>query len=223
MTLQGNFLDYIFVFLGGAIISFTPCVYPLLPITVGYIGARSTGSKLRGFLLSLIYVTGIAITYSILGLIAALTGKLFGQIAAHPISHFIAGGIFIFFGLVLLDVFNLSVPRVPLQNKIKVKGFLSVFLLGLVSGLVVGPCTAPALGAILVHIGSRQNIIYGMSLMFAFAYGVGTVLILAGTFSGILINLPKSGSWLIKVKKACGIILILAGVYFLIKARSLML
>ena len=223
MILQGNFLDYIFVFLGGVVMSFTPCVYPLLPVTVGYIGARSSGSKLRGFILSVIYVTGVAITYSVLGLIAALTGRLFGLIAVHPISHIIAGIVFIIFGIALLDVFNISLPEVSLQNRIKLTGFFSVFILGLVSGLVVGPCTAPALGAILIYIGSRQNIIYGMSLMFTFAYGVGTVLILAGTFSGLLVNLPKSGPWLVKIKKVCGLILILAGGYFLIKARSSML
>lgn len=223
MILQGNFLDYIFVFLGGVVMSFTPCVYPLLPVTVGYIGARSSGSKLRGFILSVIYVTGVAITYSVLGLIAALTGRLFGLIAVHPISHIIAGIVFIIFGIALLDVFNISLPEVSLQNRIKLSGFFSVFILGLVSGLVVGPCTAPALGAILIYIGSRQNIIYGMSLMFTFAYGVGTVLILAGTFSGLLVNLPKSGPWLVKIKKVCGLILILAGGYFLIKARSSML
>jgi len=223
MILHGNFLDYILVFFGGVVISFTPCVYPLLPVVIGYIGARSTGSKLRGFILSIIYVTGVAITYSVLGLIAALTGRLFGQIAVHPVSNLIAGNIFIFFGLAFLDVFKIFTPRVSLQEKVKVKGFLSVFILGLVSGLVVGPCTAPALGAVLVHIGSRQNIIYGMSLMFTFAYGAGTVLILAGTFSGLLVNLPKSGSWLTGVKKVCGVILILAGEYFLIKAGSLML
>lgn len=223
MILQGNYLDYIFVFLGGVVMSFTPCVYPLLPVTVGYIGARSSGSKLRGFILSVIYVTGVAITYSVLGLIAALTGRLFGLIAVHPISHIIAGIVFIIFGIALLDVFNISLPEVSLQNRIKLSGFFSVFILGLVSGLVVGPCTAPALGAILIYIGSRQNIIYGMSLMFTFAYGVGTVLILAGTFSGLLVNLPKSGPWLVKIKKVCGLILILAGGYFLIKARSSML
>jgi len=223
MILQGSPLDYIFVFLGGVLISFTPCVYPLAPITVGYIGARSAGSKIKGFILSLIYVFGIAITYSVLGLIAALTGRLFGQIAVHPISHLIAGIIFIIFGMALLDVFNIFTPKVSLQNKIKLKGILSVLILGLVSGLVIGPCTAPALGAILVYIGSRQNIIYGITLMFTFAYGLGAVLILAGTFSGLLVNLPRSGPWLVRIKRVCGVILILAGGYFLIKARGLML
>ena len=222
MILQGNFFDYIIVFFGGVLISFSPCVYPLMPITIGYIGARSIGSKTKGCILSLIYVLGIAITYSILGLIAALTGRLFGQIAAHPISHIVSGIIFIIFGISLLGVFNIPLPNASLQDKIKPKGFFSILILGLVSGLVISPCTAPILGSILLYIGTRQNIIYGMSLMFTFAYGVGAVLILAGTFSAVLINLPKSGLWLRKIKKVCGLILILAGIYFLMKIRSLM-
>jgi thiol:disulfide interchange protein DsbD len=220
MTLLVNLGDYIKAFLGGLLVSFTPCVYPLVPVVLGVIGAHSTESRLHGFFLSAIYVTGLAVTYSVLGLSAALSGRLFGEIATHPLSYLFTGIIFIAFGLAFLDMFHISLPISSLQVKIKPKGFLSVFFLGLVSGLVVGPCTAPALGAILVYISTRQNIIYGITLMFTFAYGLGTILILAGTFSAVLINLPKSGQWLIRIKQVCGIILILSGIYFFIKIRS---
>ena len=107
MSLAGNPLDFLIVFLGGVLVSFTPCVYPLIPVTVGYIGASARGSHLKGLLFSMIYALGIAVTYSALGLIASLTGKLFGQIAGTPWPYFIVANACIFFGLVLLDVFSI--------------------------------------------------------------------------------------------------------------------
>ncbi len=222
MILQGNFLDYIIVFGGGVLISFSPCAYPLLPVSIGYIGARSSDSKIKGFILSLVYVSGIAITYSVLGLIAALTGKLFGRIATHPISNLVVGIVFIIFGLTLLELFNLSPPQISVKKSGR-KGLLSVFVFGLISGLAIGPCVAPALGAILTYIASKGNVFYGASLLLVFAYGMGLLLIVAGTFSGFLLSLPKPGRWLILVKKIGGIILIVAGVFFLLKAGRIIL
>jgi len=222
MNLVGNPLDFLFVFGAGVLISFTPCVYPLLPITISYIGAQARGSKLKGFLLSVIYALGVATTYSILGAIASLTGSVFGQIAGTPWPYFIVANICIFFGLALLDVISLPLPAFA-TKKIEAKSLMSVFLLGLTSGLVVGPCTAPALGTILVYVGTKQNLIYSILLLFCFAYGMCTVLILAGSFSSILVNLPKSGAWLNRIKKISGIILIGMGEYFLIQTGRYML
>ncbi|MFH1655959.1 MAG: cytochrome c biogenesis protein CcdA [Candidatus Omnitrophota bacterium] len=222
MILQGNFIDYIVVFGGGVLVSFSPCAYPLLPVTIGYIGIKGAKTKLKGFLLSLVYVSGIAITYSVLGLIAALTGSLFGVISSHPLSYLIVGIIFILFGFSLMEILKIPFPSVSIK-KPEGKGFLSVFVLGLISGLVIGPCIAPALGAILVYIASKGNILYGASLLFTFAYGMGLLLILAGTFSGFFLSLPKAGNWLLKVRKISGLILIIVGVYFILKAGRIIL
>jgi len=223
MNLQGNPLAFIGAFLGGVLVSFSPCVYPLVPITLGFIGVKAGSSRLRGLILSLIYVLGLAITYSILGLIASLTGRLFGQISSHPISFFIIGNACIIAGLSFFDIINISFRGVRLQNKIKMRGdFFSVFLLGLASGLVAGPCTAPALGTILLYVASKQNIFYGASLLFVFAYGMGFLLILVGTFSAVFANLSGSRIWLARLKKLSGFILLGIGEYFLIKAGSLM-
>ncbi len=208
--------EFLLAFGAGVLVSFSPCVYPLLPITVGYIGAGAQKNRLHAFFNSLIYVLGIAITYSILGVFASLTGKLFGQISSHPISFFIIGNICILFGLSMLGLFELHVPDFFLNRMKKNKSKLSVFLLGVASGLVVGPCTAPVLGTILVYVATKQNLFYGIFLLFSFAYGMGTLLILAGTFSGFLMSLPKSGKWMYTIEKIGGILLILAGEYFLI-------
>lgn len=222
MISGGSPLEILLAFGAGVLVSFSPCVYPLLPITIGYIGASSQKDKFHAFLLSLIYVLGMSITYCILGVFASLTGKIFGQISSSPISFFIIGNICILFGLSMLGVFEVHIPA-PLLNKIKSpKSKFSVFLLGLISGLIVGPCTAPVLGTILVFVATKQNLFYGVALLFSFAYGMGALLILAGTFSGILVNMPKSGKWMYTIEKIGGILLILAGEYFLINmGRSL--
>lgn len=222
MNLQGSSISFIGAFLGGVLVSFSPCVYPLVPITLGFIGVKAGASRIKGLILSLVYVLGLAITYSILGLIASLTGRLFGQISSHPISFLIIGNACIIAGLSFFDIINISFTGIRLQNKIKGGGIFSVFLLGLASGLVAGPCTAPALGTILVYVCAKQNIIYGASLLFVFAYGMGSLLILVGTFSAIFINLSRSGIWLTRVKKVSGFILLGIGEYFLIKAGRLM-
>jgi len=204
-------------------VSFSPCVYPLIPVTLGFIGVKAGSSRLRGLILSLIYVLGLAVTYSILGLIASLTGRLFGQISSHPISFLIIGNVCIISGLSFFDIINISFKGLRLQNKIKMRGgFFPAFLLGMASGLVAGPCTAPALGTILLYVSTKQNIFYAAGLLFVFAYGMGFLLILAGTFSAIFVNLSRSEIWLERLKKLSGFILLGIGEYFLIKAGSLM-
>lgn len=222
MNLVDNPLGLLIAYGAGIVVSFTPCVYPLLPITIGYVGAAAGGSRLKGFIITSVYALGIAVTYALLGGFAALTGKVFGEIAGSPWPYFIVANVCMFLGLVFLDVFTLPFGALNLK-RVQPKGLISTFVFGMLSGLVVGPCTAPALGTILVYVSTKQNIFYGMLLLFCFAYGVCTTLVLAGTFSSILANLPKSGLWLEKVKKLCGLILLGMGEYFLIQAGKMLL
>jgi len=209
-------VEFLGAFGAGVLVSFSPCVYPLLPITIGYIGAGAQKNRFHAFVNSLVYVLGMAITYSALGIFASLTGKLFGEISAHPASFFIIGNICILFGLSMLGLFELHLPDFFLNRMKKHKTKFSVFLLGVTSGLVVGPCTAPVLGTILVYVATKQNLFYGVFLLFSFAYGLGALLILAGTFSGLLMGLPKAGRWMYTIEKIGGVLLLLAGEYFLI-------
>jgi thiol:disulfide interchange protein DsbD len=215
MNLQGNQLDYLVAFLGGLLVSFSPCVYPLVPVTISFIGINPSTKKLAGFTLSLVYVTGIALVYAILGLLAALSGTIFGQISVHPATRIITGIIFIFFGLSLWEIFPLRTMVVTHGISINKSGLGKVFLLGLSSGLVISPCTSPVLGSILMFVASRKNLFYGTTLLLIFAYGMGFILILAGTFSAILSTLPKSGAWMKKLKILSGLILMGVGVYFI--------
>jgi len=213
MNLSGSPIDYILAFSGGVLVSLTPCVYPIIPVTVFYISAKSGSSKIRSFILSLIFVTGLAITYSILGLIASVGGMFFGRISSHPITQIAVGVIIVLFGLnMLLDLFSFSWHGPKVDTR---KGYFSTLLLGLSTGLIVSPCLTPALASILAYLATKKNVIYGMSLLMAFAYGMGLILILAGTFSSILVNLPKSGKWMVYIKRIGSSVVIIFGLYFI--------
>lgn len=215
MNLQGIPFDYLIAFFGGLMVSFSPCVYPLVPVTVSFIGIDSSVKKFRGFVLSTIYVTGIALVYAALGLLASLTGSLFGKISVHPLTRLIAGIIFIFFGLSLWGIFPLRTLGYRPRFLINRTGPWKIFFLGLTSGLVISPCVSPALGSILLLVASRKNLFYGTTLLLTFAYGMGIILILSGTFSSILLSLPKSGAWMDRIKNFSGLILLGVGLYFL--------
>jgi len=214
MNLSADNLNFLLAFLGGIGVSLTPCVFPLIPITVSYIGIKSEGSRRRGFVLSLIYVTGIAVTYSILGMLASLAGIFFGSISSHPVTYIFVGAAVIFFGLSMLDLFAISLPMIKLRSISGKKGYISAFFLGISSGLIVGPCLTPVLASILSYLATKKNILYGMSLLISFAYGMGVILILAGTFSSFMLSLPKSGKWMVYIKKAGAVVLLCAGAYF---------
>ncbi len=215
-------MAFVAAFAGGLIASLTPCIYPMIPITVGYIGSSNIGgSRRRAFLLAVVYVIGIAVTYAAMGVFAALSGRLFGEFNSSPWSFLLVGNIILLLGLSMLDVFSLPI-FVPKESG-KKAGLIPTFILGLSSGLVAGPCTAPVLGVLLAYVASTGNAILGASLLFVFAFGMGILLILVGTFSGLMASMPKSGNWMVTIKKGLGWIMILLAEYFLIQAGKLFL
>jgi cytochrome c-type biogenesis protein len=218
MQLSGSPLDFVFAFFGGLLASFTPCVYPLIPISVGYIVGNAQNSRSKGFLLSLFYVTGIAITYSSLGILAVLTGRIFGEFSLNPVINLISGILILIFGLSMFDLFHFNFTlnlKLPLHRK---RSYFLALLLGLVSGLMISPCLTPVLGAILSYVSTTKNIFYGGFLLFSFSYGMGLIFILIGTFGVTLTGLPKPGRWMDVIKKVCATIIVLAGVYFIFTA-----
>ncbi len=224
--LEGSaFLALPIAFGAGVLISFTPCVYPMIPIIIGYIGGKGEESKSKNFFLSLFYVIGMAITYAGLGVFAALSGKLFGQIQTNPIAHIIVANIIILFGLSLLGVFTLPLPSFLSGGSTGQgeKGLLGALGMGLLSGFVAAPCTAAVLGVLLAYVATKQNLMLGVALLFSFARGVGVLLLLVGTFTGIIRSLPKAGPWMERIEKFFGWAMIVLGEYFLIQAGRLLI
>ncbi len=217
---QSLLLAYGAAYLAGVLVSFTPCIYPVIPITAAVIVGQGDVSAARGFVLSLFFVLGLALTYTALGVFAALTGKLFGTIQTSPLTLGVLGGLFILMGLAMLDVFQLSLERYAPRGLTggNRKGVFGSFMIGVTSGFILGPCTAPVLAVILGVVAARQSVFFGGSLLFVFSLGVGSLLVLVGTFAGILASLPKSGAWMTGVKKLSGIVMLAAGAYFLYSA-----
>jgi cytochrome c-type biogenesis protein len=212
------FLSIVASFIAGLLTSFTPCVYPLIPITAAVISANNLGqkSKLKILYSNLFYIAGIAIVYTTLGIFAALTGKLFGQISTSFVFNFIIGFIMIFFGLNMFGLFTINLP-IFFRNKIQSDrhSYLGLFLVGISAGFIFAPCTAPALGVLLAFISSTRNVLVGGLSMLFFSIGLTTLLVLVGTFSGFVSMLPKSGKWMVAIKKGLGIIMIGLGLYYI--------
>ena len=206
--------------LAGVATSFTPCVYPIIPITVTYIGARGSISRVHSFTLASLYALGLAIMYAALGMVAALTGQIFGMLTQSPYVYLVVGNIILFFGLNMLGLFSVPIPRFLAGGTASTerKGFLGAFLLGVTSGWVVGPCTAPVLATILTYVSTQKNVVLGGTMLFSFAIGMCLLIVVAGTFSGFLTSLPKSGAWMEKIKKGFGWLMIGLGEYFIVRA-----
>ncbi len=214
---QGSWMAFLIVFLGGLLTSLTPCVYPMIPITIAVIGSQATGGKFRGFILSLFYVLGISITFTSLGILAAKTGSLFGVYAQHPVVLVIISLIFLTMGLSMLGLFVIQMPSslsTKLQGKKRV-GFFGALLTGIVAGLIVSPCISPLLVVILTWVAKTGSVLLGAGLLFTFSLGLGVLFILIGTFSGVLKNLPKSGGWMEFIERALGTLLMVLAIFFI--------
>jgi len=220
---KGLFLSLVFMFFAGVGLSFTPCVYPMIPITVAVIGGRATDKQsgerkpLESFFLSLIYVLGISIVYAALGVGAASTGALFGAALQSPWVIGFVVAVFVGLAMSMFGVYYLRVPSFisdRLGSKAG-KGFVGVFLMGLISGIVASPCIGPVLASLLVYIASTGNKFLGFWMLFVFAWGLGVILIVLGTFSGAVKSLPKSGVWMQTVERMFGLLLIGAALYYL--------
>jgi thioredoxin:protein disulfide reductase len=213
---KGLFLTFILVFLGGLALNLTPCIYPLIPITISYFGGQSQGKKGSVVAHAVLYVVGMAMTYSILGVIAAFTGSLFGAALQYPP---VLIGIALVMVLLALSMFNVYELRVPVfLNKFaggSQKGFFGTFFMGLTCGIIAAPCIGPFVLGLLTYVGDRGNVLLGFSLFFVLALGLGVPFLFLGIFSGSLKRIPRSGAWMVWVRTIFGFILIAMAIYFL--------
>ncbi len=208
-------LVLIIAFLGGLASSLTPCVYPMIPITIAVIGARGAGNKAKAFSLSLVYVLGIATLYSSLGVIAAATGGVLGGVFSNPIVVIGLVVLFVVLALGMFGVYNFALPA-SMNTKLSQaggSGYLGVFIIGLAAGIVASPCTGPVVGYALIMIASGDlSIFQGFLVMFVYSMGLGVLFLIIGTFSA---SIPQAGAWMSHVKNSFGLMMFVAAFYFL--------
>lgn len=188
----------------GFISALTPCVFPMVPITVAIFGATESPSRMRGAALSATFVLGIACLFTPLGIGAALSGKLMGSALSNPWVVGVLAIVFLALSSSMFGAFEMALPS-SLNNKLSSVGgvgFKGAFILGLVMGLVAAPCTGPFMTGMVTWIATTKNVGLGAICMFSFALGLGILFFIAGTFA---VNLPKGGAWMMGIKWASGV------------------
>ena len=209
----------------GFLLLLTPCVYPLIPVTVSLVGATAGRSKLDGFVRSMVYVFGISVTYSVAGVAAAAGGRQFGAWLQQPAVYAALAAFFVLLAVAMLGAYTIDLSSQRLQRlQVRLQGkggLLGVWVVGLLSGTAATACIAPVIVSLLLYVGQRGSLMLGFLLFFAMAWGMGTPLVVLGTFTGLAQSLPRSGEWLNTVKRAFGLALLGVAVYYVGKSRLL--
>lgn len=207
------------VFLAGLALNLTPCVYPIIPITIGFFVNQSASKLSRTFAMASMYVIGMAITYSALGVAAAKSGGLFGAALQSPIVLIALAAIMIALSLSMFGVYEFKLPesvnRLANSSTQSTSGVFGAFVMGLTMGIVAAPCIGPFVLGLLVHVGTKGSAAYGFMLFFVLALGLGLPYLILGTFSGALKTMPRSGLWMVTIRKVFGLVLIGMALYFL--------
>jgi thiol:disulfide interchange protein DsbD len=213
---RGVILSLFIIFLGGLGLNLTPCIYPLIPITVGFFVAQGAGSPRWVFVLSLFYVLGMAITYSILGTIAALTGSLFGSALQNPLVLILIAFVLVGLSLSMFGIYEIRLPtfltRIAGKSS---QGIFGALLMGLTVGILAAPCIGPFIIGLLSYVGQKGDPVLGFWTFFVLALGMGTPFVFLGILSGSLNRLPRSGEWMVWVKRIFGFVMLGMAVYFL--------
>ncbi len=211
----GIFLTFFIIFFGGLALNLTPCVYPLIPITISFFGGQDS-SKGRTFWMALAYVLGIAVTYSILGVVAALGGGLFGALLTNPIVLIGIAAILVGLSLSMFGVYEFRLPTGLMTAASQSKaGIFGSFFMGLTLGIVAAPCVGPFVIGLLTYVAAQQSVILGFSMFFTLAMGLGLPYLFLAMYSSKLSSLPRSGTWMIGVRVIFGLVLIAMAIYFI--------
>lgn len=210
------------LFGAGVLTSLTPCVYPMIPITASVITgtARRDQGKGRTVALTLTYVVGLATLYAFLGMLAGLTGTLFGTVSANPWALVAIGNLLLLFALAMLDVLPVPVPRRLLAwaNEREGGSYGAVFLLGATSGIVAAPCGAPAFAVVLTWVAATGAGLMGFVYLFVFSLGMTALLVAVGISAGTLALLPQSGKWMVWAKRFAAIVMVVMAQYYFVQA-----
>jgi cytochrome c-type biogenesis protein len=223
------------LFAGGVLTSLNPCIYPMIPITAAIVGGNELGvgsselggaRRKRAVALTLTYVIGLASVYSALGVFAGLTGTLFGAISTNPWLFFAMANLLVLSALMMFDVLPVPVPQWAIERATRAGTagrFGGAFLMGAVSGLVAAPCGAPVMAAVLTWVSSTKSAALGFVYLLSFSLGMCALLVIVGLSSGALARLPRSGTWMVWVKRGFGIVMLAVAEYYLIKMGQVLI
>ncbi len=204
------------IFAGGIALNLTPCIYPLIPITVSYFGGGRAESQQKLIIHGACYIGGLAITNSVLGVIAALTGGMFGSLLQHPLVLALVAVVLIFFATSLFGLWEIRLPYALSQAASKTyTGYMGSLFMGLTLGVVASACIGPFILGLLTWVATLGNLWIGFLIFFTLSLGLGLPLFFLALFSGQLSNLPRSGEWMLWVKKLLGWILVGMAAYFI--------
>jgi thiol:disulfide interchange protein DsbD len=210
------------LFLAGLATSLTPCIYPMIPITASLLGGSAAAGRSRGrtALLTACYVIGLALVYATLGLLAGLTGTLFGTVSSNRWAYFAFGNLLLLAALAMLDVLPVAAPRrvVTWAGQLGGGSPGAALLLGATSGLVAAPCGAPAFAAVLTWVAASRSAVWGFAYLFVFSLGMTALLVVVGLTSGRLAALPRSGRWMVWIKRAGAVIMLAMSQYYFVRA-----
>ena len=229
-TLSNPLVALPLVFLGGVLTSLTPCIYPMIPITAAVVGGQQPGGSGHGRRrvvgLTAAYVGGVALTYALLGLLAGLSGTLFGAASTNPWLYLIMANLLLLFALMMADVLPVPVPQRLLQRAATLSAggrAAGAFAMGAASGLVAAPCGAPVMAAVLTWVSTTQSATLGFAYLFVFSLGMCTLLVFVGLAAGGAVRLPTPGPWMVWVKRGFAAVLLGTAEYYLIKMGELLI
>lgn len=210
----GLALKLVLVFLAGLALNLTPCVYPLIPVTVGFFMAQRTASRARTWLLAALYVVGMSVTYSALGVVAALTGELFGAALQSPWVVGIIAVVLLALAASMFGAWELRVPAWVGALSGGRSGAGGALVMGLVVGFVAAPCIGPFVLGLLTYVGQQGSVTLGFLLFFTLAMGLGLPYLFLAVFTGALDRIPNSGAWMLGVRQVFGVLLVALAAHF---------
>jgi len=211
----GMILTFAIIFFGGLALNLTPCVYPLIPITISFFGGTDAGEG-RTFWMASAYVLGIAVTYSILGVVAALGGGLFGVLLTNPWVLIGIAALLVGLSLSMFGVYEFRLPTGLMTAASQSKaGIFGSFFMGLTLGIVAAPCVGPFVIGLLTYVAAQQDVVLGFTMFFTLAMGLGLPYLFLAMYSSKISALPRSGTWMIGVRIIFGFVLIAMAIYFI--------
>ena len=212
---RGLFVTFVLIFLGGLALNLTPCVYPLIPITIGYFGGQSQGESRKLLLLGVFYVLGMALTYSVVGVVTALSGALFGALLQNVYVVLSISALFVVLALSQFGVYEFNLPSswMSFAGGARSGGF-GAFFMGLTMGIVAAPCIGPFVLGLVTYVAAKGDPVQGFLMFFVLALGLGVPYLFLALFSGKIKQLPRSGAWMEGVKHLFGYLMLGMALYF---------